>query len=483
MRTNQLAQKPLSPLVVNINGSLVKADSLFESVIVTILRKPTAIFALLLALLRGRPAFKRCVAELGVHDLETLPLREDMVAFLRQEKERGRELHIATAADQAVADSIAARVGVFDSAEGSRGSVNFKGPRKLERLRERFPEGFACAVNDVGDRDTWRAASSVVLVGANARTRRAVLRHGCSIEQEIPISRPTLRHWIRAVRIHQWSKNLLLFVPLMLAHKYVDVNALLRVVLGFFTLGFITSGTYLINDLSDLAADRAHEAKRYRPIAQADIAPASALAVALALLAVGLFEGSRLGLSTFALLLVYIGLSFLYSLHFKRFPIIDVFLLGSLYTLRIFMGSVLVESPLSAWLLVFSLFFFLSMSMAKRHVEIVKAPSSAGDKLIEGRGYRPSDAPLSLAFGVSSSVGAVLILFLYIVNDAYPAGAYHHPDWLWVIGFAVFLWTSRIWLLSHRGELDDDPVAFALRDPVSWLLGAVVVGVFAMATL
>jgi 4-hydroxybenzoate polyprenyltransferase len=474
----------LAPLVININGSLVRNDSLVEALVVTVLRKPAATVAIIRALLRGRPALKTYLAELKVHDPNMLPLRQDVVQLLREEKSIGRELHLATASDKSVADSVAARVGLFSSVEGTRDGMNLKGRPKLQRLQERFPDGFAYVVNDLRDRHVWHAASSLILVGASSRTRRAALRLGLPIEREIPNKRATLLQWLVAIRMHQWSKNLLLFVPLLLAHRYGDARAFLQVMLGFLSLCFVASSTYLINDLSDIDADRAHSTKCERPIARADIAPGAALMAAIGLLGAGLAAAIYLGSNFFALIVLYLAMSLSYSLHLKRVPIFDVFLLGCLYTLRVFMGAVLLTIPASSWLLVFSLFFFFSMSMAKRHVEIVNAAKTeAPDDLIKGRGYMSSDAQLTLTLGVSSTLAAILILFLYIVNDAAPVGAYRHPQWLWLISIVVFLWTCRVWLLSHRGELNDDPVAFAGKDPLSWLLAAIVSAMFVLAVL
>ena len=181
---------------------------------------------------------------------------------------------------------------------------------------------------------------------------------------------------------------------------------------------------------------------------------------------------------------LYVCVTLAYSMHLKTVPMLDVFVLGLLYTLRILMGMVLIQSAPSPWLLSFSMFFFFSLSMAKRHVEIVRAAlAGQRDELIKGRGYKASDAPLSLSFGVASSLAAILILFLYVVNEAYPIGSYRHPQWLWIIGFLIFMWTSRIWLLSHRGELDDDPVAFAVKDPASLFIGLLALATFAAAVL
>lgn len=473
------------PLVVGLNGTLIKSDSLVEGLITTILRSPAAVIPLLVALFKGRSALKAQLVRLGAGRPETLPIREDLLDYLRAEKSRGRQLHLATASDQALAESVADRVGIFDSVEGSRDGVNLKGRHKLERLRERFPDGFAYAGRYRSDLLIWRNAAAVVLVGATDMTRRAALRLGRPIEGEFPRQKAGIGQWLRAVRLHQWSKNLLLAVPLLLAHKYNDAAAVQTMLLGLLSMCLVASGTYLINDLSDLDADRAHDTKSSRPIARGDIGPGTALLAALVLIGAGLLGGSWIGAAFFGLLVLYIAMTMSYSLYFKSVAMFDVFMLGSLYTLRIFMGMVLLELAPAPWLLVFCLFFFFSLSMAKRHGEIARfsRKDPAPGEFIKGRGYKVSDAPLVLAFGVSANLAAILILFLYIVNDAYPADSYANPAWLWLIGFLVFLWTSRVWLLSHRGELNDDPVAFAVRDPLSWLLGGIVLGVFALAVL
>lgn len=479
-----MAERTTLPLVVDLDGTLIKTDSLVEMLVASLLRKPLSIFSTCLALLRGRSAMKSRLAALGLSNGDTLPLREDLLAFLKAEKEAGRELHLASAADHSIATRIAERLGIFASAEGSKDGVNLKGRHKLARLKARFPEGFAYAGNGRSDLHVWKGAASVILVAASPATRRAALQLGAPIEREFPGEAISPRDWIAAARLHQWAKNLLLFVPLLLAHRYFDPAALLKVALGFLAMGLVASGTYLLNDLSDLEADRLHDTKRLRPIARGAIGAGSALAAAFLLIGSGLFGACVLALPFGGLVAAYVVLTTAYSLHFKKVPMFDVFVLGTLYTLRIFMGMVLIKVPPSPWLLVFALFFFFSLSMAKRHVEIIRAGrTSPRDELIKGRGYKPSDAPLSLVFGVAANLAAILILFLYVVNDAYPVGAYRDPGWLWLIGFFIFLWTARIWLLSHRGELDDDPVAFAIRDPLSWLLGAIVLGLFGLAVL
>jgi 4-hydroxybenzoate polyprenyltransferase len=476
------------PLVVDLDGTLSRTDSLAEALVAVMLRHPREMPAILAALASGRLALKEMLTRTGHVRGETLPMREDFLEFLRAEHARGRELHLATGSTQAVADAVAERVGLFTSANGSGNGINLTGRDKLALLQKKFPGGFAYAGNDRKDLAVWRDAKAIILVGASPSTRRAAERLGPPVEGVFAPEQVAFGDWLKAIRLHQWAKNLLLFVPLLLAHKYLDWSALRVVLNGFVAFGCVASGTYLINDLSDLEADRAHPTKRNRLIARGGLSAPAALLTALTMIAGGLIGSALIGLPFLGLLVLYIATTLSYSLHLKAVPMLDVFVLGALYTLRIFMGMVLIQATPSPWLLAFAMFFFFSLSMAKRHVEIVRAPAGTanGDvshELIKGRGYRASDAPLTLTFGIASGLAAILILFLYIVNDAYPVGAYKHPAWLWMAGFLIFLWFSRVWLLSHRGELDDDPVLFAVRDPASLAIGALIVGVFTLAIL
>lgn len=467
-----------SPLVVDLDGTLGRIDSLGEAIVSALLRRPATLLA---ALAKGRPAVGTHLQDVNA---AMLPIRRDLLDYLEKEHANGRELHLATCASQQVADAVAARLGIFTSASGSRDGTTLTGDGRLRDLQQRFPAGFAYAGHDRNDVPVWRGAGSIVLVGASASVRRAAERLGRPIEREFPAERRTARDWIRALRLHQWSKNLLLFVPLLLSHSYGDLAAFGLAIGGFLALGCVASGTYLINDLSDLEADRAHATKRFRLVARGSLGALPALLLALVLIVGGLIGAAFLGKAFCGLLTLYIVLTLSYSLHLKTVPIFDAFLLGSLYTLRVLMGTVLIQVMTSPWLLSFTMFTFFSLSLAKRHLEIIRArdSGSSGGK-IGGRGYLVSDAPLTLAFGVSASVAAILILFLYVTNDAYPIGAYAHPSWLWLIGVWIFLWFARIWLLTHRGELNDDPVLFAVRDPWSYVLGLFAAGTFVMAVL
>jgi 4-hydroxybenzoate polyprenyltransferase len=475
---------PQTPLVVDMDGALLRTDTLFEGLVSGLARRPLATLAAMTQLARGRARLKSALNAVGEIDVESLPIREDLIDYLKAEHAKGRPIHLVTAADQLIADRVSARIGLFDSAQGSDGRVNLKGARKLAVLKTRFPDGFTYAGDSVADLSVWAGAAGVVLVGVNPRVAARARSLGKPVEAAFLDSDRSfssdIKAWGKLLRLHQWAKNLLLFAPLFLAHLSLSPRAWAVTISAFFVVGLVASGTYILNDLADLSADRRHATKRDRPLASGRVPIQTAIVLAPLLILAGLTSAIAIGAGFAAVLAGYLATTLSYSLLFKRTPMLDVFLLGGLYTLRIVMGTIALGVAFSPWLLTFSFFFFFSLSVAKRQVEIVKAPGIEGS--IRGRGYRKSDAPLILAFGVASTVASLLILVLYLMEEAFPSGTYPSPQWLWAAPLLTGLWTLRIWLLAHRGELDDDPVIFAVRDRVSIGL-AVVLGAAFLASL
>jgi 4-hydroxybenzoate polyprenyltransferase len=285
-----------------------------------------------------------------------------------------------------------------------------------------------------------------------------------------------------SLRLHQWAKNLLIFVPMLLSGTFIYFGTWVACVVGFFAWGIMASSAYLLNDLRDVKSDREHWSKRHRPIARGDLPVSRAAVVAVAGVAVSLAIGWTLGFGAFVVLVVYALSTTAYSLWLKRMPVVDVFVLASLYTLRLVFGIQLAGVVPSPWLLVFSMFVFLSLSLAKRSAEIGRS-GTHGLEGIAGRGYLAKDAPLILGLGVSTAASAVLIMVLYLINEAFEATFYSTPLFLWSVPALLFLWLARIWLLAGRDELDDDPIRFAVRDPVSLGLGVGVVLSFVAAWL
>ncbi len=470
------------PLAVDLDGSLVCTDLLVEGFVASLFRRPFATVMALFSLRHGRAAFKERVAELDALAVESVPWHEPFLAFLKAERLKGRPLHLVTASHQAVAERVAKTLGIFESVEGSRDGVNLKGERKLAFLKDRFPEGFAYAGDSRADLPVWQGADSIILAGADAGTRAAAQRLGRPIEEEFPQERGGLWTWIRAARLHQWSKNVLIFLPLFLAHAYDDPDAILATLFGFVIFGVIASATYLVNDMADLAADRQHPSKRYRPLASGRIRLLDAGLVAGLGIFAGLVSAALLDGAFFVFVLLYLALTLLYSFRFKRVAMLDVFVIACLFTLRLMAGIALIGVEPSAWLLSFSLFLFLSLALAKRHGEIVRF-GAEGNRRLSGRGYVAGDSALTLTFGAASGTAAVLVMLIYLVNEAFVHAAYAQPVWLWAIPPVLLLWILRIWLVSNHGDLDDDPVLYALRDPASLFLAGLVTLAFGAALL
>ncbi len=290
------------------------------------------------------------------------------------------------------------------------------------------------------------------------------------------------RTWLKALRAHQWTKNLLVFAPLALSGAAaLTPDAALRVVALFAALSALASGTYLINDLVDLPSDRKHRSKKNRPLASGAITPRAGMTAAALLIVGGMTVAVLVSLPAALGLTAYLVLTLAYSLKLKRTPILDVTVLGALYSLRLLIGAAGAGTMVSVWLLTFALFFFVSLSLAKRHSEIVAA-KAAGQKTLPGRGYLVDDGPVTLTLGVSSAVASVLIVVLYLTDEAFPSGVYAQPSFLWAAPLLLHLWVSRIWLLAHRGQMDEDPVAFAVRDKTS-LIVAALLGLALLAAL
>jgi len=297
---------------------------------------------------------------------------------------------------------------------------------------------------------------------------------------ELREPRSSLTAWLRALRVHQWSKNALIFIPLFVGHAFGSIDNILHALAGFVLACLLASATYLVNDVADLADDRLHPSKRSRPLASGELSVASALTVAPALMLGTLICAYLVAPAFAASLLFYLFLTLSYSFKLKRLPLLDVFVISSLFGLRIVMGTAVIGLGYSPWLLSFSWAFFLSLALAKRHVEVMRA-HTADLEDVAGRGYRGADWPVTLSFGVGAGLVSIVIMLLYLANDAAPSGFYHAPRWLYFIPLLMTLWLMRIWLLSNRMVLHDDPVVFALRDPASLLLGALTAAMFFLA--
>ncbi|HEX7324210.1 MAG TPA: UbiA family prenyltransferase [Rhodanobacteraceae bacterium] len=478
--SNDARAESAVPLCVDLDGTLIHSDLLIESALALIKRNPLYLFRMLLWLARGRANLKREVARRAKVDVATLPWDSRVVALLNSERPR-RPLVLCTASDQTLADAVARHMGCFARAMGSDGTHNLAGRRKAAALVEAYGEhGFDYAGNATPDLAIWAHARRAYVVNASAKLADRAGRVS-EVARLLPRGHTGLRLWIKALRLHQWAKNVLVFAPLLAAHMLLRPVAVAHAVAAFVIFGCCASGVYVLNDLLDLSADRAHPRKRKRPFASGRLPLTAGLAMA-PLLTVAAFVAAYFLAPRFALaLLGYYVLTLAYSFKLKQIAMLDVLVLAGLYTLRIIAGTVAIGVASSFWLLAFSMFLFLSLALVKRYTELVSQRDS-GKTAAPGRGYAVSDASLLATLGGASGYLSVLVLALYIDSTA-SAALYRHPQWLWLMCPLLLYWVSRVWIIAHRGAMDDDPVVFAMKDNVSRIVLVLAAAVVVVAIL
>jgi 4-hydroxybenzoate polyprenyltransferase len=467
-----------TPLVIDLDGTLLRSNALFECLLVYLKQNPLGVFRLPLWLAKGRANLKRQLAKHAPLTPATLPLNEEVLAYAVDEKAKGRQVWLATAADRSIAEPIAERCQCFDGVLASDGQTNLKGRNKAERLSTIFASGFAYAGDSMADLPVWSRAKEIIVVGGSPRTTQAAL--GLRKPTQVMPRPSRLRALIKCARPHQWAKNVLVFVPAILSGTITQPNVLLATLLSFIALSLVASSTYILNDLWDLADDREHWSKRRRPIASGALPISYAMAAAPVGLAAGLLLALTVAPAVFAALFAYLVLTLAYTYRMKRVPVLDVTTLAGLFTLRLVLGITSAGVFASPWLLTFSMFLFASLCFAKRYVEIEGA-AARGKSTLSNRGYQVEDIPLLVALGLGTGTASIVIMVLYIIFDAFPQSFYGNSTWLWAFPIIIFLWVSRLWLMALRKQLDDDPVAFAVSDRPSIALGAAMVMSFIFA--
>ena len=461
------AARPV-PLVVDLDGTLVRTDLLLESLFMLAKRSPLHLLLVPLWLARGKAFLKRRLAEEARPDVTSLPYRQALLDRLAAEKRRGRPLVLATAADATLADDVARHLGLFDLVLASDGMVNIAGQRKRDRLVAEFgPHGFDYVGSGRSDEAPWRAARRAVVV-ETAPGLAARVAQWTEVAEVLDGDRPRAGDYLAAIRPHQWLKNTLLFLPLLAAHRIYELDLLWQGVLVFVAFSLCASSAYLLNDLLDLPSDRHHPRKRNRPLASGRLPLVHGLALAPFFLIAGLALGALSGPLLLGLLALYYCLTMSYSLRLKDIVILDVLALAGLYTLRVMAGAAAFAIPPSAWLLAFCVFLFFSLAMIKRYAELVAMRAVEGVKA-HARAYLLEDSELLAALGGASGYLSVLVLALYITSEAmHDPGVRYQLIWL-VCGLLLY-WISYMWLMAHRGRMLDDPLVFALRDRVSQIV-------------
>ncbi len=469
------------PLCVDLDGTLVKSDTLVDSLLVLVRHRPRALLSLATWLKGGKAAFKARITSAVELDVAHLPYNEPLLEFLRSERGAGRSLYLATGADAALALRVAEYLGIFEEVLASDGSTNLTGHHKLDTLNRRFHgRGFDYVGNARPDLPLLEHAREAMLANPDSALRLLVRSRKVPIARLFEDRRPLRRSLLKAIRLHQWAKNVLIFVPLLLAHN-IRTGAVLNALLAFFCFSLCASGTYIINDLLDIEADRRHPRKRLRPFASGELSARTGALVIVLFLGAALAGAQLLPHAFLVWLLLYLVTTLSYSLVLKRVVLVDVILLSGLYTLRMLAGGAAAQVRISPWLAGFSLFLFLSLAMAKRFAELQNT-RERGSAPSNARGYLLSDIEQLRSFGTASAYASVVVFSLYI-SGAEVTALYRHHGRLWLMTPLMILWLSRVWLLAGRGELDEDPVIFAVTDRMSLLIGAVTVTVALAATL
>lgn len=471
------------PLVIDLDGTLIHSDLLLESSLSFLKRQPLRLLEPLRWLASGKSILKSRLAQSAPIDVSVLPYNKAVLELIDREKAQGRKIVLATASHRSYAEEIASHLGIFDQVMATDEHVNLSAQRKRDALVREYGEGgFDYAGNSTDDLPVWKAARHAYLVNSNGRITREAKLHG-NVEEELkPDPRSLLRTWAKALRLHQWAKNALIFIPLLASHRLLEIDLLADGVVAFLLFGLCASSVYVLNDLLDLDDDRHHASKRKRPFASGALSIGSGL-VAFPLLLATAFVGALLILPwKFALALgSYYLLTVAYSFWLKRMMTVDVIVLAMLYTSRIIAGTFAFGVRLTFWMLAFSMFIFLSLALVKRYAELRDARAKGKDSKTRGRGYFPDDLEMISSLGASSGYLSVMVLALYI-QDGSTASMYHYPQLIWLACPLLLYWITRIWMLTHRGAMHEDPVVFAIKDRTSLLVGALFALTFWIAT-
>lgn len=456
-------------LCVDLDGTLIKSDLLSESLVRLLKKQPWLLPLVPIWWLRGRAALKSNLARRVSIEIATLPYNSSLLEWLIAQRAANRELLLITAAGESLANQIADHLGLFDRVIASDGRQNLIGKRKLEFLRQHITGEFEYAGNSWSDVEVWRHSSNAIIVGASPallRQVREIAPEAISFEGRSG----RLKSWLAALRIHQWAKNVLVFVPLIASHQLLHPKLALESLLSFLLFSLCASSQYVLNDLLDLEDDRRHATKRYRPFACGDLPLAAGFVAAPIMLAVSLLVALLISKLAAVALGVYFVLSLSYSAYFKRVVLLDAFLLSGLYLLRIVVGHLVTGIAFSVWLLSFAFFFFLSLAFSKRWAELNAAQHTT--KEIAGRGYRMQDMTQINLFGVCCAFLSAVVFILYLQSDNVRE-LYRQPELLWLLSPVYLYWMSRLWIRTSRGEIGEDPMLSVLRDPVTYVIAAV----------
>lgn len=454
------------PLVVDLDGTLINTDLLHEAIILLVKKNPLYIFMLPLWLAKGKAYFKNRLFRLVQLDYQSLPYNQELLRFLKAESAKGRKIILATASPQFCAEEVAKVHPIFSNVYGTGDGINLKAGRKLQLLIKQFGKAaFDYIGNTKADLVIFQSSRFSYLVNPSKAVEKKA-RQVSELKKTWNSAGTSIKDFIKAIRVYQWIKNILLFVPLITSHTANDLSLIKICFYAFCAFSLTASAGYLINDILDINSDRKHLRKKNRPVASGKLSVIKAFSVAILFLIAGFTIAANINLLFLSCLFLYFCISLMYSLFIKKRVLYDVFTLTVLYSIRVFAGAVVIDVVLSFWLIAFSTFIFLSLAFVKRYAELAQMQHEVGLQK-QGRGYIAEDLNLLQVMGVSSGFLAVVVFSLYI-NSPEVTKLYSNPKILWAISFLFLFWVSRIWLFTTRGKMTDDPIVFAIKDITSY---------------
>jgi len=473
MLNEQICSKSLTPFVIDLDGTLIRNDLLYQSLFFFIKQQPHQFLSLFFWLSKSKSHLKTKLAQRISIDVSVLPYDPAVIALIETEKAKNRQIILATASHKIYADQIAEHLNLFDRVVATEENRNLSSVAKRDFLVKEFGnEGFDYVGNSRADIPVWEAAGKAYLVNPESGVEKQALKKG-NVERIIKSSSNQFGLWLKALRPHQWMKNVLIFVPLLAAHKLINSAALLSGLLAFVFFSLCASSVYVLNDLLDIEDDRHHPKKRNRVFASGVLSIKKGI-LSVPLLLLISFTGSLWLMPwRFSLVMgIYYVATLAYSIVLKKVTAADIIVLSLLYTIRILAGVYACSLVPTFWMLAFSMFIFLSLALVKRYSELREARLNGNNAKAKGRGYYPDDLEMISSLGAASGYLSVMVLALYIQDHATVA-MYRNPQIIWAACPVLLFWITRLWLLTNRGDMHADPVIYAVTDKISILSGLI----------
>lgn len=468
------------PIFVDLDGTLIFTDTLLEQILLYLKKNPLNFINILKWIFIGISHLKNEIRKVIEIQVENLPYNKELILWIRSQKNQGNKIYLCTATNVNVANKINNYLNLFDDVFGSNEFINLKGKKKLINIYEVTNNSEFCYVGDSKpDIEVWKKAKYAVLV--NVKKKLTTKVSGCSTIIHT-FNNKKINFYIisKMLRLHQWLKNFLLFVPFLTSHLSISLNAISQLILSFFAFSFCASSVYIINDLLDIDSDRKHGSKRERPFAAGSVSILVGILFFVACLIISIGLTVFIENDFYNYIILYFVITCLYTLKLKTLILVDCIILSILYTLRIISGSIPIDVDISFWLLAFSIFIFLSLAFLKRYVELSKLGSK--NITVSGRGYVKSDASIVKILGIVSGFSSILVLCLYI-NGETSKFYYSSPEFIWLSVAIMIYWTCWVWIKAERKEIDDDPIIFASKDIVSIFVGIAFLMLFLLAKI